>query len=138
MIEILYEDWQSPVFFSFNVEDWVNTVCAEHSKELGELCVIFCSDDYLLGKNKEILDHDYFTDIITLDYCVDNQIFGDLFISLDRVSENAKQVGVSMDEERDRVVAHGVLHLIGFGDKSEEEKKEMRTQEDLCLSLRKI
>lgn len=138
MIEILYEDWQSPVFFSFNTEEWMNDICDKHGKELAELCIVFCSDGYLLEKNREILNHDYYTDIITLDYCIDNQIFGDLFISLDRVAENAKDRGESFEDERDRVMAHGLLHLVGFGDKTESEALEMRKQEEMCLSLRKI
>ncbi len=136
MVEIFYEDWQEPVFFSFELSHWLESLCQKEERELIELNLIFCSDDYLLNKNREILDHDYYTDIITLDYCVDNQVIGDLFISLDRVKDNAHQNKADFSTELSRVIAHGALHLCGYGDKSPEEIKEMRTKEDFYLSLR--
>jgi rRNA maturation RNase YbeY len=136
MVEIYYEDWQKPVFFTFELADWLENLCEKEDKELIEISLIFCSDNYLLEKNREILDHDYFTDIITLDYCIDNQVIGDLFVSLDRVKENAVNVESTFEDELSRVVAHGTLHLCGYGDKSPQEIKEMRAKEDFYLSLR--
>ncbi len=136
MVEIFYEDWQEPVFFSFEPSEWLSALCDKEDKELIEINLIFCSDNYLLDKNIEILNHDYYTDIITLDYCIDSQVIGDLFISIDRVTENARKSGAEFYDELCRVVAHGTLHLCGYGDKTPEEIKEMRAKEDFYLSLR--
>ena len=134
MVEIFYEDIEildlNPEFFV----SWLSDVCREETKTLGALSLIFCSDDYLLEMNKEYLDHDYYTDIITFDYS-DEEISGDLFISLDRVRDNAKQNSVLEMNELNRVVVHGVLHLIGYGDKTEEEKIEMRSLENQYLKI---
>ena len=100
---------------------------------LGEVSVIFCSDEYLLQMNKEYLDHDYYTDIITFDYVEKEVISGDLFISLDRIRENAKNFKTSLLKELYRVVFHGVLHLVGYNDKTEEEQKTMREKENYYL-----
>ena len=107
----------------------------EEQKELGDLNLIFCSDDYLLDMNKEHLDHDYLTDIITFDYCDENIVSGDLFISYDRVCDNAASFNVVVLEELCRVCAHGTLHLCGYGDKSDEEIKVMRQKESYYLRL---
>lgn len=134
MVEIFYEDIEildlRPEFFV----SWLSSVCEVESKSMGELSLIFCSDDYLLDMNKEYLDHDYYTDIITFDYS-DEQVSGDLFISLDRVRDNAKQNSVLEMNELYRVVVHGVLHLIGYGDKTEEEKVVMRSLENKYLDI---
>lgn len=134
MLNIFYEDIEilelSPEFFV----SWLNNLCVYHKTTLGDLSLIFCSDNYLLELNKEHLDHDYFTDIITFNYN-DNDVSGDLFISVDRVKENAIEAKVGFMDEINRVVAHGVLHLIGFNDKSEAEQKEMRLQENRALNL---
>ncbi|WP_297085965.1 rRNA maturation RNase YbeY [uncultured Draconibacterium sp.] len=102
--------------------------------EAGEISVIFCSDDYLLEMNKTYLNHDYYTDIITFDYVDKNVISGDLFISTDRVKENAEGIGSTFTKELYRVVFHGVLHLVGYKDKTDEEQKEMTKMEDYYLS----
>lgn len=134
MLNIFYEDTEildlSPEFFV----SWLNKVCEMHNDSLGDLNLIFCSDDYLLEINREHLNHDYYTDIITFNYN-DGDISGDLFVSIDRVRENAQTIGVPFDNELHRVVAHGVLHLLGFNDKSEEECLEMRIQEGVALEL---
>ena len=103
------------------------------NKTLGELNYIFCSDAYLLKMNQEHLDHDYFTDIITFDYCENETISGDLFISVDRTNENAKTFGKTQKNELHRVIAHGLLHLLGFKDKSPEDIAEMRQMEEFAL-----
>ena len=102
--------------------------------KLGELSVIFCSDEFLLDMNKEYLNHDYYTDIITFDYVEGNIISGDLFVSLDRVKENAEMYNSRMLRELYRVVFHGTLHLCGYKDKTDEEQKVMRAKEDYYLN----
>lgn len=99
----------------------------------GDISVIFCSDDYLLKINEQYLSHDYYTDIVTFDYVENSVISGDLFISVDRVKDNATQVGVSFENELSRVIIHGVLHLAGYKDKTDAEKKAMREKEDFYL-----
>lgn len=118
------------------VESWLIQTCEQENKKLRELTFIFCSDDYLLQVNQDFLQHDYYTDVITFDYCEKSNVSGDVFISIDRVSENAKSVGVSFTEELHRVMIHGTLHLLGYKDKTVEEKTEMTSKEDYYLSLR--
>lgn len=98
-----------------------------------EITLIFCSDEHLLEMNRQYLDHDYYTDIITFDYSDDDDISGDLFISIDRVYDNAAQNSVSRLDELKRVCVHGVLHLCGYGDKSDDESRIMRLKEDYYL-----
>ncbi|WP_420317220.1 rRNA maturation RNase YbeY [Ekhidna sp.] len=118
---------------------WISSVIADHHYDLEELNYIFCSDEYLLSINKQHLDHDYYTDIITFDNSEeDRKIESDIFISIDRVRDNAENEGHPFDKELCRVMIHGVLHLLGFDDKSPEEKELMREKEDACLSLLKL
>lgn len=135
MIEYFAEDVGMPDFNQTDVNDWISTIIENHGKELGELSVIFCSDDYILKVNREYLNHDYFTDIITFDYCEESLINGDLFISLDTVKDNSNDFNTGYDNELMRVVIHGVLHLIGFKDKTDEDQAEMTNQENMSLSL---
>ena len=109
---------------------------SNYNKEIDQVNYIFCSDEYLLNMNKEHLQHDYETDIITFDYSENNTVSGDLFISLDRVIDNAKSLKLKRADELHRVMIHGVLHLAGYKDKSPQDQAEMRSQEDYCLSLR--
>ncbi len=102
---------------------------------VGDINIIFCSDDYLLNVNKEYLNHDYYTDIITFNYNEQDEISGDLFVSVDRVVENAVSNDIGFENELKRVMAHGVLHLVGYNDKTDEEVKEMRSKEDYYLKL---
>lgn len=133
MIEICFEDVEipglDPEFFSL----WLSKVCNNHNKKLGDITLIFCSDNYLLDINKTHLNHDYYTDIITFDYTEDDVVSGDLFISKDRVLDNSKTFNVDFNTELNRVVVHGVLHLCGYGDKSDEEERKMRELEDGAL-----
>jgi len=101
---------------------------------VGDLSIIFCSDDYLLNINKQYLDHDYYTDIITFNYVENKTISGDLFISVERITENAANYDTDMEKELLRVIFHGILHLIGYNDKTEEEKKLMREKEEFYLN----
>ncbi len=134
MVNIFYEDIEAldlhPEFFVL----WLAKVCDSEGKNLGELSLIFTSDEYLLNMNKEHLNHDYYTDIITFDYTEDGFVSGDLFISVDRVNENADGLNVSRETELNRVVVHGALHLMGYGDKSDSESSLMREKENLYLS----
>ena len=102
----------------------------------GELNIVFTSREKLMEMNKTFLKHDAFTDVITFDYCQDNEISGDVYISLPDVKENSVVYGTRINDEIDRVMAHGILHLIGYNDKSETEKKQMRKMEEHLLGLR--
>ena len=117
---------------------WLKMVAESEVKRLGDISIIFCSDPYILDINQRYLQHDYFTDIITFDYCEGKVLSGDLFISIDTVRENAAEYGASFEGELNRVMVHGLLHLIGYDDHTPEEQKEMRGKEDYYLSIRKI
>ena len=104
------------------------------SFELGDITLIFCTDEELLAINKEHLAHDYYTDIITFNYNNDSILSGDLFISVDRITDNAQHLGVSMEEELHRVCYHGVLHLVGYNDKTDDEIAVMRAKENFYLN----
>ena len=114
---------------------WIKEFVSNHGKKVGELAFVFCSDEKILEVNQNFLQHDYYTDIITFDYCEADFVSGDIFISVERVQENATSHNIEYNEELLRVLAHGVLHLIGFQDKSPQKKKEMTQNEDLCISL---
>lgn len=111
-------------------------VAGSEIKTLGDISIIFCSDNYILDVNIRYLHHDYFTDVITFDYCEGNKLSGDLFISIDSVRENAIEFGTEFDKELHRVIVHGLLHLIGYDDHTPEDQKEMREKEDYYLGLR--
>ena len=117
---------------------WLKLVAESEIRRLGEVNIIFCSDPYILDINLRYLQHDYFTDIITFDYCEGDKLSGDLFISVDSVRENALFYGTEFEEELHRVIVHGLLHLIGYDDHSEAEKKVMRSKENYYLSLREL
>lgn len=116
---------------------WLKFVAEAEVRKMGDVNIIFCSDNYLLDINMKYLQHDYFTDIITFDYCDGNTLSGDLFISIDSVRDNARYYGADFVTELRRVMVHGILHLIGYDDHSEEEVKTMRAKEDYYLGLRK-
>lgn len=117
---------------------WLKLVAESEIRRLGDVSVIFCSDPYILDVNLKYLQHDYFTDIITFDYCEGDTLSGDLFISIDSVRENAAFYKTEFEEELNRVIVHGVLHLIGYDDHTEADKKEMRSKENYYLSLREL
>lgn len=122
------------------VREWIsNTVKSEGFHRISELNFIFCSDDYLLEINKQYLNHDTYTDIVTFDSSADeNTIAGDVFISVDRIHENARKFQVAEVDELHRVIIHGVLHLCGYHDKKKEDKVLMTSKEDTYLSRRSI
>lgn len=117
------------------VKKWVSQVVQLRGKRVGNISYLFCDDEHLLGVNQQFLNHDTYTDIITFDYVVADLISGDIMISVDRVGENAEKFGVPFEQELHRVVIHGVLHLLGQGDKSDTEAAEMRRQEEVALAL---
>ena len=118
---------------------WIENVVLSKNCAIEEINFIFCSDDYLLSINQEYLHHDYYTDIITFDHSEeDTTLAADIYISIDRVNENAMTLKVSFLDELHRVMIHGVLHLLGLDDKSESEKTEMRKIEDHYLALREF
>ena len=114
---------------------WLTNSVNSLDYSIGELSFVFCSDDYLRKLNIKHLNQDYLTDVITFDYSKEMSLIGDVFISTERVKENAKLFNVSFNEELFRVIIHGVLHLCGFKDKTKEEKAEMRSKENDFLSL---
>lgn len=114
--------------------NWISDLIIEEKYSLGDINYIFCSDDYLHKINVEFLNHDTLTDIISFDYSVGKKLHGDIYISIDRVKENATEFNVSFTNELTRVLAHGVLHYCGYKDKSDAEAKTMRSKEDYYLS----
>lgn len=115
---------------------WLKMVAESEIKRLGDINIIFCSDPYILDVNLKYLQHDYFTDIITFDYCEGKTLSGDLFISIDSVRENSIFYGTEFIDELHRVIVHGVLHLIGYDDHCDDDIKVMRSKENYYLQLR--
>lgn len=124
-------------FNAVSEERWLNSCLAYFGKDQACLDFVFVDDDFLLEMNRAHLNHDFYTDIITFDYNEGNSLNGEMYISIDRVKDNANNFGNgSFDEELSRVLIHGVLHLLGFKDDTEEAELEMRKLEDLCLSMK--
>lgn len=117
------------------IKQWIKQVIEAKGKKTGNITYIFCDDEYLLEVNKQYLQHDYYTDVITFDYVENDLISGDIFISTDRVRENSLAFGSSETEELHRVIIHGALHLLGLKDKSEKEASQMRQAENEALKL---
>ena len=132
-IELFYEDIQPLKLRKSHVIKYVKWLINSEIKQTGEISIILCSDKYLLDINIEYLKHNYYTDIITFNYVDGSTISGDLFISIDRVKENSNEFSTSLIKELYRVIFHGLLHLVGYNDKTDEEKKIMRGKEDLYL-----
>lgn len=114
---------------------WVRAVAASYGKRVGEVAYVFCNDDKILEVNRQYLKHDYFTDIITFDYCEGDMLSGDLFISLDTVRTNAELFNKTYDDELHRVIIHGILHLVGINDKGPGEREIMEAAENKALDL---
>lgn len=117
---------------------WLRLVAESEIRRIGQISIIFCSDNYILDVNQRYLQHDYFTDIITFDYCEGDRISGDLFISVDSVRENSIEYGTEFNDELNRVIVHGILHLIGYDDHSDDDIAVMRSKENYYLSLRDL
>ena len=118
---------------SDKISFWIEEIISSEGYSVGEINYIFCDDAYLSQLNKKFLNHDTLTDIISFDYCVGKQVNGDIYISIDRVSDNAETYGVSFDTELNRVMIHGILHYLGYKDKTLDEKQSMRAKEDSSL-----
>ena len=126
-------DFKLPTEKSF--DSWLKKVCESEGFTISELNYIFCDDAYLLKINQEYLQHDYLTDIITFDYVLGKRLSGDLYLSIDRIKENAQEFGVAFENELKRVMIHGVLHLMGYTDKTAVGKAEMRIKEEEKIKL---
>lgn len=134
-IQYFNEDVPLPKLKKRKSTNWIKETILTEGKRVGDISFIFCSDNYLLEVNKTYLDHDYFTDIITFDYVEGSLINGDIFISVDRVRENSIEFKTTFDDELNRILIHGVLHLLGYKDKKEKDKLLMTEKEDFFLNL---
>ena len=144
MISYQTDQVKMPAIRRRDTSAWIKAVAASYGKRVGSIAYIFCNDDKILEVNRQYLQHDYYTDIITVDYCDDelmmgkkDTISGDLFISLDTVHSNAEQQGTTYEEELHRVIIHGVLHLCGINDKGPGEREIMEAEENKALALLK-
>lgn len=137
MITYQTEGVKMPHIKKREITEWIKTIAESYGKKVGEIAYIFCSDEKILEVNRQYLQHDYYTDIITFDYTEGNRISGDLFISLDTVRTNAEQFKASYDNELHRVIIHGILHLCGIDDKGPGEREIMETAENKALALLK-
>ena len=132
MIQFFYENLPESVNTEY--KKWLEDLILSEEKKLGEINYIFCDDEYLLKVNQDYLQHDYYTDIITFDYVKGKTISGEIFVSLQRISDNASTLSRNYEEELRRVLAHGILHLCGYKDKTEEEELQIRGKEDHYLA----
>lgn len=116
-----------------DISEWISSVIASEGCKEGEINYIFCDDAYLHKLNVEFLEHDTLTDILSFDYCIGKELHGDIYISVERVKENASEYSTAFEGELQRVMVHGILHYCGYKDKTEIEQNEMRSKEDLYL-----
>lgn len=135
MITFQTENIEMPAIDQAKVRDWIKKVAATYQKKVGEIAYFFCDDEKILEVNRQYLQHDYYTDIITFDYCEGNKLSGDLFISLDTVRSNSELFGTDYNTELHRVIIHGVLHLCGINDKGPGEREIMEAAENRALEL---
>ena len=133
MINFFFENID-PKNIDSNISTWLEDLILSENKKPGDINYIFCDDEYLLKVNQDYLDHDYYTDIITFDYVKGKTISGDIFVSLPRILDNASTLSQNFESEFNRVLAHGILHLCGYKDKTEEEKSQMRAKEDFYIN----
>ena len=133
MIQYIAEDIKMPVLQKQKLNRWIKETALIYNKRQGDIAYIFCTDERILDVNKQYLKHDYYTDIITFDYSDDSLISGDIFISIDTVKSNAEQFEVSFEQELSRIMIHGILHLCGQDDKTDESKNEMTKKENRAL-----
>lgn len=136
MISYQTDGVKMPAIKKRETSNWIKQVALSYGKKVGEVAYIFVDDEKILEVNRQYLQHDYYTDIITFDYCEGNVISGDLFISLDTVRTNAEQVGATYEQELNRVIIHGILHLCGINDKGPGEREIMEAAENKALALR--
>ena len=131
----IVESVEMPTIDRLGVEQWLNEVARRHNRSVRELSYIFCDDSKIIEVNRQFLNHDYFTDIITFDYCRGRMLRGDMFISLDTVKSNADELGVDYMTELHRVIVHGLLHLCGINDKAPGEREIMEREENEALAI---
>lgn len=128
---------ENPLLEEKMIADWLERLSLSYEKEIGELTYYFCNDDYILEANQKYLAHNYYTDVITFDASQDNILFADILVSVDTVRSNAEKYQVSFLQELHRVLAHAVLHLVGFDDKNKEMQEQMRAEEERALRMLK-
>lgn len=138
MISYYFQDTDFKFRDRRKTNEWLKLAAESEIRRIGNISIIFCSDNYVLDINQKYLQHDYFTDIITFDYCEGDRLSGDLFISVDSVRENSVEFGTEFKDELNRVIIHGLLHLVGYDDHTEKEIKLMRSKENYYLSLREL
>lgn len=134
MIQYIAEGVKLPVLEKHSTNRWIKETAGSYGFKTGDIAYIFCSDEKILEINKQYLQHDYFTDIITFDYSENNVISGDIFISVDTVRSNALEFGVSFEQELKRILIHGILHLCGQDDKTPELRRQMTEKENQALT----
>ena len=133
MINFISENIKLPDIEQNKISDWIKSIVTSYGMKMGNINYIFCTDDRILEVNKQYLQHDYYTDIITFDYTIKNKISGDIFISLDTVKSNSEEQKTNYKEELLRIIIHGILHLCGQDDKNPTDKAEMTRKENLAL-----
>lgn len=138
MISYYFQDTDFKFCDRRRTNEWLKLAAESEIRRIGNISIIFCSDNYVLDINQKYLQHDYFTDIITFDYCEGDRLSGDLFISVDSVRENSVEFGTEFKDELNRVIIHGLLHLVGYDDHTEKDIKLMRSKENYYLSLREL
>lgn len=138
MISYYFQDTDFKFRDRRKTNEWLKLAAESEIRRIGNISIIFCSDNYVLDINQKYLQHDYFTDIITFDYCEEDRLSGDLFISVDSVRENSVEFGTEFMDELNRVIIHGLLHLVGYDDHTEKDIKLMRSRENYYLSLREL
>lgn len=138
MISYYFQDTDFKFRDRRKTNEWLKLAAESEIRRIGNISIIFCSDNYVLDINQKYLQHDYFTDIITFDYCEGDRLSGDLFISVDSVRENSVEFGTEFKDELSRVIIHGLLHLVGYDDHTEKDIKLMRSKENYYLSLREL
>lgn len=134
MISYFTENCGKPSICTKRCSAWIKDIASKHGKTIGEIAYVFCDDAKILEVNRQYLGHDYYTDIITFDYCEDDKLSGDIFISLDTVKSNSATYGTEYYDELTRVIIHGILHLCGYKDKSDDESRAMRALEDAAIA----
>ena len=133
MVNFFTADKGYSLKYKTKIKDWIKSEAGLNKKEIEEINIIFCSDNYLLDLNKKFLNHNYYTDVITFDSSIENSISGEIYISVDRLKENAKNLKTKLFDEYIRIIIHGTLHLCGFGDKTKDEKETMTRKENEAI-----
>jgi rRNA maturation RNase YbeY len=134
MIQFSQQEIRFTLKSKLALKGWIKEIISDHKMKTGDINYIFCNDEYLLKINKQYLNHDSYTDIITFNYNEKSTINGDIFISIERVRDNMRKFNTTMNSELGRVMAHGILHLLGYKDKKREDKLTMRGKEEECIS----